>query len=514
MCVFAALSAGAGAAAPAASATPARYTYEVCDSALPGGGTPGAKFSANAGAAFSGFNTCAQPGGSLGIVETGHVNATYSYWEVPVAATPGGTVESVAFSGSACCAGPGTKAFAYEQGWPASNGGETQRIFHISGGYFGGFWVFLGCDGNYGPGCEAGSSVSVHYIAATEVDPVAPKLGATQGSLLGGGTLRGHQTLSADATDEGGGLSKVVVSVNSLPAGQPNVASCNLAQTKTPTVVGTVAVTPTPCPTSLKSSWTLDTAAYPFHDGANSVQICASDYATPGEPNTTCSTPQTVSIDNSCTESPVAGGEVLSAQFTRSHGEEVTVPYDHAAKVAGELTSNAGDAISGATICVEIKTLGNRQGLTPVATATTDSQGHFIYKVPPGPNRRVLLGYRHDTFQVARSVRYYAHAKPTVRIAPDEVNPGERVRISGRVPRPKAAGRVVVLQASALHSPRWYTFHRATTNKHGVFHSRYRFDATTRSTIYRIRAVVPRQGGYPWEVGHSKPALVAVRARR
>ena len=38
MCVFAALGTGAGAAAPAASATPARYTYEVCDSALPGGG--------------------------------------------------------------------------------------------------------------------------------------------------------------------------------------------------------------------------------------------------------------------------------------------------------------------------------------------------------------------------------------------------------------------------------------------------------------------------------------------
>jgi hypothetical protein len=503
------------AAVPAgANAGPAHYIYEVCDSALPGGGTPGVKFSVNPGVAFSGLNTCAQPGGSLGIAETGHVDSTYSFWDVPLPAPPGGTVESIALSGQSCCAGPGTKAFGYEQGWPANNAGESQRIFHVSGLYFGGLWIFLGCNGNYAPGCEGGPSISVHYIAATEVDPVAPKLTTLQGSLLGGGVVRGHQSLNVEASDEGGGLSKVTVSVNGLPAAQPNVANCNLVQTKTPTVVGTVAVTPTPCPASLKSSWTLDTAAYPFHDGANAVQVCASDYASLSEPNTNCSAPQAVDVDNSCTESPVVGGEILSAQFAGSHGEEITVPYDHPAKVTGELADNAGDAISGATICVQAQTLGSRRGLKPVTTTTTDAHGHFTYKVPPGPNRRVLLGYRHDTFQVARSVRYYAHAKPTLHITPSKVGSGGRVRIGGRVPGPRAAGRVVVLQASALHSKRWFTFHRATANHHGVFHSRYRFDATTRTTTYRIRAVVPRQGGYPWEVGHSKPALVEVRVGR
>lgn len=493
-----------------AVAGPARYIYEVCDSNLPGGGTPEVKFSVNAGVPFTPYNNCAQPGGSIGIAETGHVDTTYSFWKLSLPAPPGGTVESLSFSGAACCGGPGTKAFAYEQGWPAMNAGESQRVFPISGLYLGSPWIYLGCTSS----CEAGPSVSVHYVAATEVDPVAPKLQPLQGSLLGGGILRGHQSLDAEASDEGGGLSKVAVVVNGLPADPPTVADCSLAQTKRATVTGTVALSPTPCPAALKSSWTLDTAAYPFQNGVNSVQACASDFSTLNEPNTTCSAPQAIDVDNSCTESPVLGGEVLSAQFARSHREAVTVPYDSPAKVSGELADDAGDAIGGATICVEAQTLGGRRGLRPLATTTTDAHGHFTYTVPPGPNRRVLLGYRHDSFQVARSVLYYAHAKPTLRIAPGEVAPGGHIRLVGRVPGPRAAGRVVVLQASALRSSRWYTFHRATTNRHGVFRSRYRFDATTRTTTYRVRAVVPRQHDYPWEVGHSKSALVTVRAGR
>lgn len=493
----------------AASAGPSRYVYEICDSALPGGGTPGARFVVNPGVAFTPFNTCAQSGGSIGITETGHVNAGFSYWEVSLPAPPGGTVESIAFSGSSCCAGAGTKSFVYQQGWPVNNAGETQRLFQVTGS-LGGFWVFLGCDGNYAPGCEAGPSVGVHYVAATEVDPVPPKLVSVAGSLLDAAVRRGHQSLNVEASDEGGGLSKIAVSVDGLPAAQPSVANCNLAQTKTPTVVGTVAASPTPCPAILKANWTLDTSTYPFHDGANVVQVCASDFSTRGEPNTTCSAPQTVSVDNSCAESQVLGGQVLSAEFSRSHRDSVTVPYDHPAKVTGELTDNAGDSVSGATICVQAQTHGSGLDPAPLATTTTDAHGHFTYVVPAGPDRTIRLGYRHDAFQVARTIRYFAHAKPTLRITPMRVRAGQTIRLSGKVPGPRAAGRVVVEQASALHSSHWYTFDRATTNRRGVFHDRYRLDATTRSTIYRIRVVTPRQRDYPWEEGHSKPALVTV----
>jgi hypothetical protein len=505
------------AALPApAGAAPSKFVYELCDSTLPGGNSPPASFVVNPGVPLTPFNSCAQPGGAIGITETGPTAATFAYWNIGVPPTPGGFVESVTLSAAAGGLGPGNDhTYAYEQGWPANNA-ESQRIFHVASapGFLssgGGFTILMNCDGNYGPGCGAGPTVWAHYIAATEVDLKPPILTTPQGSLLAGGVLRGHQELSAEASDEGGGLSKVEVSVNGLPAEQPSVANCNLTQVKNRSYEGTVAVSVTPCPAKLNGHWVFNTAAYPFHDGANTVEVCATDFSTLTEPNETCSTPATVSVNNSCTESPVIGGQVISAQFAGTHSEQITVPYDHPAKVTGELADTAGDTIVGATICVQMQTEGNRHGLRPVAAVTTDANGRFTYKVPPGPNRKVLLGYRHDSFQVARAIRYYARAKPTINLSRGSVEHGGMIRIAGKVPGRRGGGRVVVLQASALHSARWFTFHHATTNPDGIFHSRYRFDATTRTTTYRIRAVVPRQHGYPWEVGHSAPARVVVR---
>ena len=505
-----------GALPALASAGPARYTYEVCDSALPAGGTPSVKYAVSPGVPFTAFNTCAQPGGSIGITETGHAAATYAFWSIDVPGPPGGYVESMTVSGQACGLGPGNDhVFVYEQGWPGSCA-ESQKIFHIAnapssfGGSGTGLWIFMNCDGNYAPGCEAGPSVSAHYIAATEVDPIAPTLGDSGGSLLSGGVARGHQTLFTQATDEGGGLSKIEVLVDGQPAGQPDSPACNLVKTKNASYLGTVAVSATPCPESGKADWTLDTALPPFHDGTNTVQVCASDFSTLGDPNTTCSASTPIAVDNSCTESLVLGGQELSVQFVRSHDEEVTVPYKQAAEVSGELTNDAGDPISGATICVQAHVQGSQRQLHPVGAAATDAHGHFTYKIAPGPSRKLLFGYRHDSFQVARSLRFYSHAEPTLGLSPSTVAAGGRIRIFGKLPGPRAAGRVVVLQASALRSSRWLTFRRATTNSHGAFHASYRFGATTSTITYRIRAVVPRQRGYPWEAGHSKPARVKV----
>ncbi|MEZ5077207.1 MAG: hypothetical protein R2725_07180 [Solirubrobacterales bacterium] len=512
-----ALSVGA-ALAGTASAAPSKFVHVTCDSSLPGGNPPSGRFVANPGVPFTPFQNCATPGGSIGITETGPTSATFGYWSIDIPATPGGYVESLALSAAACGLGAANNhTFVYEQGWPGGCAGETQRIFRLRSapdpyGFFGGagFNIMMNCDGNVGP-CNAGPTIWARYITATQVDVKAPSLSGLEGTLLAGGVIRGDQDLRVSASDEGGGISKIELAVNGLPAGQPAVANCNLASIKNPNVEGTVALTPTPCPTKLKGEWLLDTSTYPFQGGANTVQVCVSDFSTITDANRTCSAPQTINVDNSCTESPVPGGEVINAQFASTRKEEVTVPFDTAAKVVGELSNNAGDAISGATICVQMQTQGSRKGPQPVGTATTDARGQFVFKVPPGPNRKVLVGYRHNRFQVARSIRYYARAKPTLKLSAGEVENGGEIKIRGSLPGRQAGGRVVVLQASALHSDRWFTFRRATTNADGNFRARYRFDATSITTVYRIRAVVPRQRGYPWEAGNSKPALVEVR---
>jgi hypothetical protein len=265
-----------------------------------------------------------------------------------------------------------------------------------------------------------------------------------------------------------------------------------------------------PCPSEGEATWTLDTGAYPFRDGANSVQVCASDFATLSDPNTTCSTPRIVAVDNSCTESGVPGGEVLSAQFERSNAEEVTVGYGRPAVVAGKLANNAGDPIRGARLCVKMATIGVGDRAASVGSVTTDAEGRYRYEVPPGPNREVTLGYRHDSLQIARDVRYYAHAQPSLHVSNASVRNGDRVRFWGELPGPRNAGRVVVLQAGTVGSKRWITFRKATTKARGVFRASYHFTQTTRKTRYRFRAVVARQDGYPWVAGHSEPVKVLV----
>ena len=113
--------------------------------------------------------------------------------------------------------------------------------------------------------------------------------------------------------------------------------------------------------------------------------------------------------------------------------------------------------------------------------------------------------------QVARGVRYYAHAQPSLKLAPRSLADHHRVRFWGQVPGPVPGGRVIVLQANVPGSRQWITFRKATTNAKGYFQSAYKFTSTTRTTTYRFRAVVPDQAGYPWVEGNSRPAKVLVR---
>jgi hypothetical protein len=363
----------------------------------------------------------------------------------------------------------------------------------------------LNCNGF----CPAGDSVYARYITVKEVDPVAPQLVAVGGPLLSGEVARGHQSLSAEATDQGGGVSDLELLVNGQQTGNFQ-AHCEVVQATNAGVFGTVAVSPTPCPKTAKASWTVDTASTPFQQGANSVQVCASDFSSSNAVNKTCSSPQTFSVNNSCSESAVSGGADLTARFARNHEEEVTVPYNHGANIVGGLMDASGNPVSGATICVEGQIMGVHRETVPIAVETTDAHGHFTYKLKPGPNRRVKVGYRHDSFQVNRLLHFKAHARPTIRLSQSLLGAGGTVHISGRIPGPKAGGRTVAIRASAPHSPRWYPAGEATTNRHGAYHFSYRFDNTNTTTVYRFRAEVAKQGGYSWAPGHSKSVFLKV----
>ena len=500
--------------APVARAS-AHFTYELCDSELPAGNPPSLDFTISSPVAMHPFDTCAEPGGSVGIQDNGQLEAASSTMFVGVPPTPGGFVESeTVTAGTAAFVPANHGSFVLEEGWPGSNVQDSTRTVRIrtepgQGAANGDFEIYLECDPGYAGGCGAGPIDWAHYIAATEVDPNPPKL-STEDSLTAG-TLRGDQPISASATDVGGGVSSLEVLVNGAPAYPPTKAACSLANVDNPSIVGTVAFSPSPCPPTLQGSWSLDTEDLPFREGANTVSVCAADFATIGEPNRTCSSPQTVTVDNSCTDSPVPGGELLSEQFASSGSESRTVEYGSGAEVTGRLTSDAGDPVSGATLCVKLQTPGVQPAPVTVGSVTTDANGDYSYKLAPGPNRDVIVGFRHDSLQLAHEVRFFSHVEPTLTGSAKELHNLQRIHFLGELPDPNRQGRVVILQANIKGSKRWITFRRATTGERGRFNAGYHFTSTTRPTTYRFRALVPAQGGYPWLQGHSKPVAVRVK---
>jgi len=514
---------------PKASAA-SRFVYETCDSALPGGNVPGSEWSLGPNGPFTATQNCAAPGGSIGVAQTGAGNGQVAL-AVLVPETPCGFVEEETLVGVSSGLAEGNLVSHIQvlqneiSPFPGTNVESLRRFILrnkreeilpcVDSSLFpnnGSLNVVVVCEVN--KNCPGGAYVGARNIAATEVDIIPPAANPVSGSVLAGGVIRGHdQSLTAYAQDVGGGLSKVWVSVNGSPAAETPLG-CQVAAVSNLSVVGLVALTPSPCPAAVPLTWTLNTEQFPFITGTNTLAVCASDFATIGPPNTTCSKPQQVTVDNTCDESPVSGGSQLSAQFSQTASNTVTVKHDETAQVNGALTTTTGEPVAGATLCVKESVMDATHRVKGEGSVTTDSQGHYSYDVKAGPNRDLLVGYRRDAAQINQSLRYMAHARPTIETSQRKARNGQLVHFSGHVPKPNAGERTVILQAGAPGSKRWLTIRKAVTVAGGEYVTGYRFTHTTVPTTYKFRVVVPKQANYAYEPGASKVVKVRVRPRK
>jgi hypothetical protein len=493
------------AAAAAAPAAGAHFVYEQCDSALPAGGTSGAVFHGVYG--YVPGDNCQEVGGALIIAQGPGLERSEASWALPISATPGGSVEALAITAELCSGqshDAATVGSVLGQAWPVDCGWHT---LSFTGGApnLGASALALGCSGS----CAGGPYAVAHYLAATEADPNPPSVTVTGGTLAAGGTLHGHQTLSAEATDLGGGVAALSLRVNGARYEAPLTPACKTAVVANPSVTGTVALTPSPCPSNLAASWSLDTAQPPFGPGPNLLQVCALDFSTIGPANEGCATAGAM-VDNSCPESTVAGGEAVRGSFRSSGRRVATFANGRSALIGGRVVDAAGRPLAGATVCVSGRTLAAGARREALGTVLTGSEGRFAYRLPPGPNREVTFAYRRDARQIEVHLRYRAHAEPSLLASAGRLRNGALLRFRGRLYGPDRRGRVVVLQAGVVGSKRWITFRRATSGRDGWFRAGYRFTSTHRPTTYRFRAVVPEQAGYPWAQGDSRPVLVEV----
>jgi 5-hydroxyisourate hydrolase-like protein (transthyretin family) len=183
-------------------------------------------------------------------------------------------------------------------------------------------------------------------------------------------------------------------------------------------------------------------------------------------------------------------------------------------KIAGQLTNRDGQGIAGAVVQVYSSTETSPEQL--VGTIQTDSEGRYRYTATGTSTRTLRLAYAGSplVLPAQRVVRLLVPAASSLRVNRKRVLNGQSVRFTGRlraVPVP-AAGKLVELQVRL--SERWQTFRTARSDQTGSWSIPYRFKRTRGVQQYRFRVRLPKEAGYPFEVGISKSLKVRVRGLR
>jgi hypothetical protein len=328
------------------------------------------------------------------------------------------------------------------------------------------------------------------------------------GSLFRDSITHGSPKLRIVAADAGGGVRGTTVEVNGV------VVAGVLGGCPGIKLGASYATRVRPCGDQ-DATVSLDTERTPWRDGSNTLRVCASDVATPpGAPNTTCQQ-RTVLVDNSCPDSSGASGRAQSisagledprtGQLRRAR----SVRSSDGVPLRGQLGGTAGP-VRGASVCI-YETVDEPAGIEQlVQVAKTTSSGRFAVQLPPGPSRAFRVAYRYADGQI-QSPRMYldSSVKPFLKVNRPKLRNGQAVRFRGRIPGPHAAGRGVTLQARV--GRKWRSFKQLQTNDLGAFRGRYRFTQTHGLVRYVFRALVKRQGGYPYSPGASKKRRVLVR---
>jgi hypothetical protein len=376
--------------------------------------------------------------------------------------------------------------------WPAE--GSWQPVEWTAGPAATAYTAWLQCHAGGGCGASSAAHVYARRLWFTLRDTSAPAL-ALSGSLYEPGPRRGAQLARIAATDVGGGVWRWRLAVNGAPAGSAE-AACDI-------VPGGPARRFTPCAGNDAREFGLDTERPPFHDGANQVTACVSDVGWPA--NEACAT-RTVTVDNDCHSSGSAPAAGIEASFADGRAAATSASH-RPTSIRGRLSARGGGALGGADVCVLSRIEGGPEQLE--ATVRTDGSGRFTHPLRRGPSRVLRLVHRHGSELVERELELRVRARPRLKVGPrSRLRNGQTARFRGKLPGPGAAGRVVVLQARV--GRRWQAFKSARTGAEGRFRARYRFRDTTGRRLYRFRAIVRAQAGYPYLPGASPVRRVVV----
>jgi hypothetical protein len=206
----------------------------------------------------------------------------------------------------------------------------------------------------------------------------------------------------------------------------------------------------------------------------------------------------------------------LAAVVDGTRSKSIRVRYGQKRRITGTLRLPNGQPIVGARL--DVITQPKLMGALPLTGehVVTDSRGRFAYQLKATSSRTVTFGYRWYTEAASFTHRTTVTVDviPSVSMKPSRptLRNGQSVSFAGAIKgAPRGVRKVVEIQA--LDGRRWRTIAtvRVSKSRTGKFSYRYRFTRTTRPTVYRFRATVKAERGWPFLTGRSAPRTVKVR---
>jgi hypothetical protein len=345
-------------------------------------------------------------------------------------------------------------------------------------------------------------------------DPVAPTVSAIGGTIASPGAVAGQRTVTADATDVGGGVQRVELLVDgSLTDQLVGAGRCAVPYTAA-----------APCPDATTSRFSLDTST--LANGSHTIVVRAVDAAG----NATTSAPFTVDVANavpaggavvvvpgpsqtvivpapaSTAPAPVAPSPSPAPASVTLRASTKRVPLARARQLRG--TASRG----GVRLVFERRPFGgDEDDWEPAGATTSAADGAFRF---PTVRRSGQIRVRPAQASVggrALIVGFVGPLRASLHSSASRLRNGKAVTLRGRVRGDGGAwtGREALIQA--IVRGHWRTIDTAGVSGDGRIAWSYRFAHTRSTAEYRFRLRLPAVRGLPWKTVTTHPVSVLVR---
>ncbi len=181
--------------------------------------------------------------------------------------------------------------------------------------------------------------------------------------------------------------------------------------------------------------------------------------------------------------------------------------------ITGVLTTGDGHPIAGAALRV-LSRLRTGSVFTSTGRVRAGRDGRFTFTVPRGPSRSIRFRYdgTDTVLPATRQATILTAASTTIHVSRTVARLGEKVVFTGRLRGGHVPPIGKVLELQAYDQGLWRSFPSTVrTDARGRWTATLRFERTTGTYTYRIRARIRADTGYPFELGYSRTVRVTIR---